>query len=110
MLKSGIHPQEMYQEMWARIQAGQDWRGELCNKAKDGSLYWVDTYIIPKKNSDGVVTGYMAIRIDITERKKAEEKMKELASYDILTGLPNRNLMMDRLNQAIVFSDRNAAQ
>lgn len=110
MLKSGIHSQEIYQDMWGRITAGHDWRGELCNKAKDGSLFWVDTYIIPKKNSEGMVIGYMFIRIDITERKKAESKMKELASYDMLTGLPNRNLMMDRLNQAIIFSDRNSTQ
>jgi diguanylate cyclase (GGDEF)-like protein/PAS domain S-box-containing protein len=72
ILKSGFHPEKFYRDMYRRIVAGQVWRGELCNKAKDGSLYWVDTTIVPQLGPDGKPIAYMAIRIDITTRRRAE--------------------------------------
>ncbi|MDQ6964529.1 MAG: PAS domain S-box protein, partial [Mariprofundales bacterium] len=73
MLKSGCHPDSFYAEMWATISSGSVWRGEVCNRRKDGSLYWVDSAIIPVANEAGVVMRYIAIRADITARKQAEE-------------------------------------
>ena len=72
ILKSGVHSRQFFRDMYRRIAAGQVWRGELCNKAKDGSLYWVDTTIVPQTGPTGKPIAYMAIRIDITARKELE--------------------------------------
>ena len=74
IVKSGAHSKKFFRDMYRRIAAGQVWRGELCNKAKDGSLYWVDTTIVPQFGPAGKPIAYMAIRIDITERRLAEEE------------------------------------
>ena len=73
---SGVQGNAFWQDMWNRISQGTPWRGEVCNRAKDGSLYWVDTFIAPFKNSDGVIEKYIAIRTDISESKRAEEKLQ----------------------------------
>ena len=74
--RSGTQSNEFWQEMWQNISQGTPWRGEVCNRAKDGSLYWVDTFVAPFKNSDGVIEKYIAIRTDITESKRAEEQLQ----------------------------------
>jgi PAS domain S-box-containing protein len=73
--KSGYHPNFFYKEMWKKISKGEIWRGDLKNKTKTGDEYWVDTIIVPLKNTLGNVKQYLAIRIDITEKKKAEEAL-----------------------------------
>ena len=75
IVNSGYHPKSYIKNLWDTIKAGQIWRGEFCNKAKNGSLYWVDATIIPFLNEEGKPYQYLAIRVDITERKKAEEKI-----------------------------------
>ncbi len=76
LLKSGETPPERYRELWETITAGREWRGEFHNRKKNGELYWELASISPIKNQDGVITHYLAVKEDITERKKAEEILR----------------------------------
>ena len=71
IVNSGIQPREFWVAMWRTITAGKPWRGEVCNRAKDGSLYWVDSIIAPFKGPSGQVEKYVSIRTDITGAKLA---------------------------------------
>lgn len=77
ILKSGYHPDSFYQEMWTTIASGRVWKGEVKNKAKDGSFYWVFTTIVPFVSERGKPYQYMSIRTDITELKKVEEQIQQ---------------------------------
>ena len=106
ILNSGYHPKGYFKEMYRTVANGQVWHDEICNRAKDGSLYWVDTTIAPFIGDDGKPQSYISIRTDITQRKAAEDKSNYLALYDPLTNLPNRRLLLDRLTHALASAMR----
>lgn len=85
-------PSYVYQQMWEQIKQGKSWHGEVLNRRKDGSSYWVDTIIAPRFDESETMIGYTAIRQDITDKKRVEE----LSITDRLTGLYNR-LKLDEL-------------
>jgi PAS domain S-box-containing protein len=77
ILNSGHQPKEFWVGVWREIAAGHAWRGEVCNRRKDGSLYWVDSTIVPCLGADGRVERYVSIRFDITGQKEAEERLRK---------------------------------
>ncbi|MBH5400677.1 EAL domain-containing protein [Bradyrhizobium sp. CNPSo 4010] len=101
ILKSGVHSREFFRQMYRQLARGGVWRGELCNKAKGGNLYWVDTVITPQLGPEGKPVAYMAIRVDITARKNAEALVYYAARHDALTGLSNRAALLEDLSSRL---------
>ncbi|HRI04502.1 MAG TPA: PAS domain S-box protein [Pyrinomonadaceae bacterium] len=95
IINSGYHPKEFIRCIWTTIAKGEIWRGELRNRAKDGSIYWVDTTIVPLIDEQKKPFQYVAIRYEITERKLAEDRIRQQAS------------LLDKAQDAIIVCDLN---
>ncbi len=106
ILSSGKHDKEFFAQMWRELIAAGSWTGELWDRSKFGNIYPKEITITAVKNETGETTQYVAIFSDITSRKKTEEEIHNLAFYDALTGLPNRRLLIERLNLALAVSSR----
>ena len=107
LLQSGYHDDAFYDEMWACIDAEGRWQGELWDRRKNGDIYPTWASISTVHDADGRITNYFSVFSDITERKKAEERIHYLAYYDALTGLPNRALFYKLVDQALLEARRN---
>jgi PAS domain S-box-containing protein len=81
LLNSGYHPSSFFKEMWATISHGQIWHGEVKNRSKDGSFYWVESTIVPFMNNQGRPLRYISIRSDITARKEVDEKLETQRAF-----------------------------
>jgi diguanylate cyclase (GGDEF)-like protein/PAS domain S-box-containing protein len=110
ILQSGHHDATFYTEMWECIRRTGNWQGEIWDKRKNGEIYPKLLTITAIKAPNGTVTQYIGSHIDITERKADADKIKQLAFYDPLTGLPNRQLMLDLLQHAFVSSQRSGRE
>ncbi|MBL9118904.1 MAG: response regulator [Phycisphaerae bacterium] len=83
ILNSGVHPKSFWVDVWRQIASGQAWRGEVCNRSKDGSNYWVDSTIVPYVGKDGRVERYVSMRFDITAQKlAADERLRAQAAAE----------------------------
>jgi len=110
LLRSGRQNTIFYKAMWDSIQHTGAWQGEIWNRRKNGEVYpeWLTITVV--KGTGGETTHYVATFTDITERKAAEEKIKQLAFYDALTQLPNRRLLLERLKHSIEVERREGKQ
>ncbi|MFA5531405.1 MAG: EAL domain-containing protein, partial [Thiohalomonadaceae bacterium] len=106
MFASGEQDRAFYQTMWAALNTTGHWQGEIWDRRKNGELLPLYTSITATRDEDGNVQNYIAVCTDISERKAAEERIRYLAHHDVLTGLPNRVLFEDRLEQALAHAQR----
>ncbi|WP_322497008.1 PAS domain S-box protein [Chloroflexus sp.] len=108
IFKSGVHPPEFFAEMWNTIKSGHIWRNEICNRAKDGRLFWVDTTIVPFIGENGQPERYLSVRFDITARKKSEEELhaSEARYRSVITAMSEGIVVM---NKAGVIETCNAS-
>jgi len=106
ILKSDRHDQEFYDEMWSELTKNGHWQGEVWNRRKTGEIYIIRQNISARKDASGVTTQYVSVFQDITEMKRGEDEIRYQSYHDLLTGLPNRSLLNDRLKQSIGRANR----
>lgn len=106
ILKSGYMSKEVYENLWQTILSGKTWEGELNNIKKGGELFWENTRIAPLLNQDGEISNFVAIKVDITERKRAQDELERMAITDPLTGLFNRRYFFEVAQKEFLKSIR----
>lgn len=113
IIKSGHHPRSFFVELWRTIGSGGVWRGDICNRAKDGSLYWVDTTIVPKRGADGRIAEYVSVRYDISKHKQVEAALLqenrrrcqiEQLLRDVIEAMPNGIAAYDAEDRLVLFN------
>ena len=110
LFASGEHDVAFWHGMWSALQQGKAWRGDVMNHRRDGSLYSVVQNVTPLFDDQGVLTHFLAVQQDVSEKKELEREIEYLAYHDVLTGLPNRVLFYDRMQQAITQAIRDKTQ
>ncbi|NDY95630.1 putative bifunctional diguanylate cyclase/phosphodiesterase [Wenzhouxiangella limi] len=108
ILNQGLTPAGTYTDLWETLSRGEVWKGEFRNTRKDGSTYMEMATIAPIRDPGGEITHYVAVKSDVTDLRRSESRVHQLANFDDLTGLPNRSLLLDRLEQAARSSQRTA--
>lgn len=106
MLSSGKHPPEFFAEMWRTLLESGRWRGDIWNRRKNGEVYVQRLSISVIRGHDGKVVNYIGVFSDVTQQRQKEDSVRHKAFHDALTGLPNRALLEDRLQQAMVQACR----
>jgi diguanylate cyclase (GGDEF)-like protein/PAS domain S-box-containing protein len=106
ILRSGLQSKEFYTSLWQTLLDTGQWSGEIWNRTKSGEMFAEMLTISAVRDADGKVQQYVALFSDITELKEHERKLEQIAHYDMLTGLPNRVLLADRLHQAMAQAQR----
>ncbi|MBF0185628.1 MAG: EAL domain-containing protein [Magnetococcales bacterium] len=108
--KSGRHDKNFYQQMWQTLLREGQWQGEVWDRRKDGEIFPKWLAISAIRNPAGQLTNFVAIFLDISERKDAEQRLEQLAFYDALTGLPNRLFFRERLTHSLSLAHRQNSQ
>ncbi len=101
IISAGTHSREFFAKLWHEIGQGEVWQGEICNRAKDGTLYWVDTTIIALVDEAGVPERYMSIGNNVSQLRQTERRVRKLAFFDPLTKLPNRSAIVKHLDESV---------
>jgi diguanylate cyclase (GGDEF)-like protein/PAS domain S-box-containing protein len=106
LLRSFQHNMAFYQSLWSDLKQNGCWQGEIWNRRKDGTLFLERQSINAVKDSAGITTHYVSVFNDITESRSKDDRIRHMAYHDALTGLPNRLLLEDRLEQGITVAKR----
>lgn len=110
ILKSGLTDPETYRDLWRHLERGESWTGEFVNRRKSGEIYWEEAHIAPVEDANGSITHYVAVNLDISERKNAQQRLTYMAHHDALTNLPIRTLFFEKVEQGLALAKRNQTQ
>lgn len=105
-IKSGLHDDTFYASLWETITSGKSFRDVFINRKINGDIYYEEKTITPLKDNEGRIQHYVSTGKDISDRIEIQEKLHHMATHDVLTGLPNRHMVNDRLEHAIQQADR----
>ncbi|HUL12417.1 MAG TPA: PAS domain S-box protein, partial [Methylococcaceae bacterium] len=106
LLNSGVHSDDFFAAFWNQLSSEGQWQGEIWNRRKSGEIFPIMQSVTAVRDDSGKVSQYVAAFLDISEQKQAEREIQRLAYYDILTNLPNRRLLMERLQQELSSAAR----